>query len=178
MVTVLQLFAATEEAQGIQALGIDPLAILAQAVTFLVLFWIIKKFALNKIVRTLEDRRKTIDNGVRLGLEMEAEKSRLDDRVADALKKARGEADTIIAQAHHEAGVIMKDAEAAAERKTEALIADAHAKIHEDIKRARTELEKEVLSLIAEATEVVIGEKLDVNKNNELLTKALAEAKR
>ena len=62
---------AAEEPAGIAALGIDPLAILAQAGTFLVLFWVVKKFALNKISATLEERRKTIDQGVRLGQKRE-----------------------------------------------------------------------------------------------------------
>ena len=50
-----------------------PLAILAQAATFLVLFFVIKKFALDGIVSTLEKRRKTIDDGVRLGREISAQ---------------------------------------------------------------------------------------------------------
>lgn len=173
-----QLFAATEEAQGIDALGIDPFAILAQTVTFLVLFWIIKRFALSKIVNTLEQRRKTIDDGIRLGYEMETEKKRLDERVAQTLKEARVESDRVIAQAHQEAGNVLKEAEAAATRKTEALIADAHAKIDDDIKRAKEDLEKEVLGLIGDATEIVISEKLDAKKDNELLRKAIAEVHR
>ena len=67
ILSLLTSFGAAEETKGIGALGIDALAILAQAATFLILFLIIKKFALEKIVATLEKRRKTIDDGVRLG---------------------------------------------------------------------------------------------------------------
>lgn len=170
------IFAAAGETQGISALGLDPLAILAQTVTFLLVFWLLKKFALNKIVATLETRRKTIDKGVLLGREMEAEKAKLDEQVEARLKEARIAADKILASAGIESNEIMKAAEEKATKKTEAMIAEAHAKIDEDLKRARTELEKEMLSLVAEATEAIINEKLDTPKDNNLIVKALKEA--
>lgn len=168
---------AAEEAEGIAALGIDPLAILAQAVTFIVLFWIVKKFALDGIVNTLEERRKTIDKGVSLGIEMEAEKSKLDQAVEAKLKEARVEADKILADASKEAGVIVKNAEIKAGEKVEGMVADAHARIADDIRMAKQDLEKEVVYLVAEATEVIINEKLDVKKDESLIKRALAGIK-
>lgn len=175
--TLLTTFASTEEPQGIAALGLDPVAILAQAVTFLVLFFIIKKFALNKIVATLEERRKTIDKGVELGYEMEREKAKLDEQVAEALHKTRQEADKIIAAAHEEAGQMIREAEVAAARKTDQLISDAHNKIAQDIANAKKDVEKEVRVLVAEATAKVIGEKLDAKKDAALMEKALQETR-
>jgi F-type H+-transporting ATPase subunit b len=165
------------ETSGIGALGIDPLAILAQAVTFLILFFVLKKFALKGIVETLEKRRKLIDKGVKLGVEMEAEKAKLDDKVEVVLKKARQEADDIIAQAHEESGAIVKEAETKAVEKVDSMIVDAHNKIDSDIKQARKDLEKETLRLIATATETIIKEKLDINKDAKLIDQALKEAK-
>jgi len=163
-----------EEASGIGALGIDFLAILAQAATFLILFFVIKKFALDGIVKTLEKRRKTIDDGVRLGQEMEAEKARLDEKVDAALRRARADADTIIAGGQKEAGEIIKAAEEAATRKADAILADAHGKIEEDIDAARRGLEQEMRQLVAEATEVIIEEKLDAKKDEGLIKRAFA----
>lgn len=175
----LQFVATTggEESAGIAALGLDPLAILAQALTFLVLFLILKKFALDGIVSTLEKRRKTIDDGVRLGLEMEAEKTKLDEQVDKVLQKARGEADKIIAQAHEESGSIIKDAEEKAVAKVDGMIADARNKIEGEVNQARKNLEQETLRLVANATEIIIQEKLTASKDAKLVEKALEEAK-
>jgi F-type H+-transporting ATPase subunit b len=172
------LFASAEEPQGIAALGLDPLAILAQAITFLAAFWVIKKFALGKIVATLEQRRKTIDNGVLLGQKMEAEKAKLSQHVAEVLKDARKEADKIIASANHEGADAIKAAQEKAAQKVDSMVADAHAKIAEDLKQARKDLEKEMLALVADATEVIIDEKLDAKKDNSLIARALEGAKR
>lgn len=174
---VLTIFGSSEQPQGIAALGIDPLAILAQSITFLLLFWIIKKFALDKIVKTLENRRQTIDDGVRLGREMEAEKEKLSKKIELELKKARSEADKIIAQSHEDAGGILREAEEATARKVDAMLADAHAKIEEDIQSARIGLEKDIRKLVADATEVIIEQKLDANKDMNLIERALARVR-
>ncbi len=177
LINLLTILGNTEEPQGIAALGIDPLAILAQAATFLVLFFVIKKFALDKIVATLETRRKTIDDGVRLGREMEAEKERLDEKVAEVLQKARAEADKVIVGGHEEAAEIMKQAEASASQKVDAMLSDARAKIDEDIENARVGLEQEMRILIAEATEAILEEKLDAKKDASLLSRALTRVR-
>lgn len=165
---------AAEEATGIAALGLDPLAILAQAGTFLLLFWVVKRFALNKIVATLEERRKTIDDGVRLGQKMEAEHAKLEETIEEQLRKARNQADKILHDANREAGEVIKAAEAQATEKVDQMIADAHVRIEDDMARARQELEKDILSLVAEATEVIIEEKLDEKKDNNLIQRAFA----
>ncbi len=172
---IITIFASTEEVSGIGALGIDPLAILAQAATFLLLFFIIKKFALTKIVATLESRRKTIEDGIRLGREMEAEKEQLDEKVKATLKEARIESDKIIADSHEEAGSVIKEAEDSANRKTDMMLADAHVKIEEDTDKARVGLEKEMRGLVAEATEAIIKTKLDSKADADLLGKTMKE---
>ena len=159
-------------------MGLDVFAIAAQAITFLVLFFIIKKFALEKIVKTLEDRRKTIDKGVKLGYEMEAEKAKLDERVAEVLKDARNESDKIIAGSQAEARQMLKDAEGRAAKKTTELVAEAHAKIAMDVEKARKQLEADTLALVAGATEAIIGEKLDAKKDAGLISRWLSGVKK
>lgn len=176
---LLQQFAAAEEKAegGLAVLGINPLAFLLQLITFLILFLLLRRFAFDKIIAMLEERRRTIDRGVDLGIEMETQKKHLDKKVDEILHKARAEADKIIAGGHHEAGLIIKQAEEAAARKTDAMLADAHAKIGEDIERARRGLEKEMANLVAEATEVIISEKLDARKDSNLIQRALGKVK-
>lgn len=183
VLNIVQIFGesgghAAAEPAGIAALGLDPLAILAQAGTFLILFWVVKKFALNGIVSTLEERRKTIDKGVRLGQKMEAEQSKLEEKIDEELRRARADADKILAGANREAGEVVRAAEASAAEKVEQMIKDAHAKIDEDMKAARKGLEKDIRALIAEATEVIIDEKLDQQKDDALIKRALAGARK
>ena len=175
--TILASAEAAAEPEGIAALGIDPWAILAQAVTFLLLFFLIKKFALGKIVKTLEDRRKTIDKGVLLGLEMEKEKTELDNKVEEILAQARREGDKIIAGGQKEAGELLKQAEDDAKRKADALMADAHNRITEDIEKAKVELKHDMINLVSHATAAVIREKVDAKKDASLIERVLEEVR-
>jgi F-type H+-transporting ATPase subunit b len=153
-------------------------SLLLQLLTFVILFLILKQFAFKKITQVLEERRQAIDDGIRLGRDMEAEKAALDEQVGKALQAARADADRIIAEAHEEAGEILKSAEDTASRKTEAMLADAEAHIDQAVRQAEGRLRQEMLDLVSEATEVIIGEKLDAQKDARLIERALGGVRR
>ena len=180
MIHLLTTFAETaghgETAGGIGQLGLDPLAIGAQALTFLVLFFVIKKFALTKIVTTLENRRKTIDRGLHLTAEMDKLKAELDDRVGAALREARAEADTILAEAKSESGEIIKAAEDTANRKADVIMEEAAGKIAREIESARDGLKSELASMVVEVSEAVLREKITDSKDRQLVEKYVSEA--
>lgn len=175
---ITTLLAATEaEPEGIAALGIDPLAILAQGATFLLLFFIIKKFALGKIVTTLEDRRKTIEGSLDKAEELNKQNAEAEKRVNALLHEARKESEEIINKSHEEAGSIITAAEDKAGEKAEKIIRDGEARIQAEVLRAREELKKETLELVSRATSVVLGEAVDSKKHEQLIKKALSETR-
>lgn len=165
-----------EESQGIAALGIDPFAIGAQALTFLVLFFIIKKYALSAIVSNLETRRKDINRGLRLTAEMDKQKAELDERVDAALKEARKDADAIIAEANTESGRIIRQAEESASRKADDMLMAAEGKIEREIAEARKGLRIEMAALVSEATEAILRTKLTVESDRKLVEDYVNEA--
>ncbi|RTK94744.1 hypothetical protein EKI60_02465 [Candidatus Saccharibacteria bacterium] len=178
MVNPLLLVASeAAEKEGIAVLGIDPKAILLQAGTFLLLFFIVKKFALRGIVDTLEKRRKTIDKGVKLGIEMQAAKEKFDEELEAMQQKARKQADEILTGAAAEAAQIIRDGEASAAKKVDAMLKDAGVRIEREMETARRELRGEMLTLISEATEVIIDEKVDAKKDASLIERALAKVR-
>jgi F-type H+-transporting ATPase subunit b len=166
------------EPQGIAALGLDPWGFLAQAVTFLILLLAIKKFALGKIVAILEERRQTIDKGVRLGIEMQKEKVALDEKVDQVLHSARLEADKLIAQGQDEARSIIHEAEEVASRKAEALLEESQNQLAEDVKRAKRELKTEMVELVSEATGLLLKQKVDAKQDAKLIERLLGEVER
>lgn len=175
---VTVLFAAeAAEKEGIAVLGIDPKAIVLQAGTFLLLFLLLKKFALRGIVDTLEKRRKTIDKGVALGIEMQSAKEKFDEELKGMQHKARIEADKILTGAQAEASQIIKDGEANAAKKVDQMLKDANARIEREMQTARKELRGEMLALVSEATEVIIDEKVDAKKDATLIERALARVR-
>lgn len=162
-----------EEAEGIASLGIDPLAIVFQAGTFLVLFLVVRKFALAKIVDNLEERRVTIEEGLQ-NAELAEQQLRESEATAEAkLKEARAEADQVVAKSHEEAGSIVTEAQVKATAQADEIVASAKAQAASDKQAMATELKQELLGMVADATERVVEEKVDLKKDTSLISKAL-----
>lgn len=168
-------FAAEETAEesGFAALGFDLTAFLIQLVTFLLVFYILKRFAFGRVVEMLERRRKTIEEGVALTTKMQEEKAKLDKEVSKQRAEARKEADRILADGHSQAAEIIKAAEESAQEKADNIMSDARQKIEDETARARRNLEKEIVGLVINATEAVTREKLDADKDRKLISDAL-----
>lgn len=168
--------AAEESSEGIAALGLDPFALLAQAITFLVLFWVIKKYALTGIVKNLEKRHNDINRGLHLTAQMDKAKAELETEVEKTLAKARKEADVIIAEARAESGKVIQAAEESANRRAEEIMRAAEGKIEREIAEARNGLKAEMAGLITEASEAILQQKLDAGADRKLIEKYLQEA--
>ena len=173
--TVINLMATTEEAGGIGALGLDWKAIIIQGFTFLVFLLIVKKFALSKIVKVLEDRRKTIEGSLDKAEELTKQNTEAEKRVNALLHDARKEAETIIGKSHEEAGSIIMEAQGVASKRAEKIIADGLVQIDQQVVKAQEQLKKDTLELVAQATSALLGEKVDVKKHEILIAKALAD---
>lgn len=168
------LFATTEEStSGIGALGVSPSAFLIQLITFLLVFLLLKKFAFKPIIRMLEERRKVIDDGVKMGQKLEKERAKLDSEVVQVMRDARVEADKIIGNGQKEAREIIREAEKAGQRKVDTMMTDAEARINEETEQAKRKLEKEIVGLVSEATEAIVEEKVDPVKDAKLIDKAM-----
>ncbi len=171
MTIVFSQFA--ESSSGIGALGIDSKAFVIQLVTFVLAFWVLKRYAFGPIVKAMDQRRKTIESGVKLGEEMQKEKIKLEQQVEDSLHQARQQADEIITSAQESARQAIREAEDKARDKAAVILKEADDRIVQDSARARQALEAELAGLVGEATEAIIQEKLDAKKDAGLIERFL-----
>ncbi len=167
---------AVESSEGIGALGLSLPAIIASFITFAVLFFVLKKYAISGIVANLEKREKDINRGLHLTAEMDKKAVELEATVEKTMKAARKDADAIIAEAQAETGKMIADAEAAATRKADDILRAAEGKIERDIADARAGLKAEMAELITEATEAILNTKLDASSDRKLVEDYLKEA--
>lgn len=174
MLILFTQFGADTSASGIGALGISGSSLVIQLITFVLAYLVLRKFAFKPILKVLQDRRDTIEKGVKLGEQMQKERAELDRKVAAELHKARAEADGILAEAHETAKSTVRSAEETARDKAAGIVKDAEANAEQAVKRARKALESELVGLISDATEAIIDEKVDAKKDAALIDKALA----
>jgi F-type H+-transporting ATPase subunit b len=166
-----------DSSSGLGALGVDGQAFLIQLITFVLAYFVLRRFAFGPILKILKERRETIESGVRLGEEMKSERAKLEAEIEEVLHKARQDADKIIASAQDAGRQAIREAEDKAREKAAGILKQADARITQDTARARKQLEKELVGLVADATEAIIKEKLDDKKDTELIERLLKEQK-
>lgn len=166
-----------DSSSGIGALGINGSAFLIQLLTFIVVFLILRQWAFKPIIKLLNERRSTIEKGVQLGEQMQRDKIALEAKVAEALHKARSDADKIISEAQDAGRQAIQEAEEAARSKAEGLITQAGERIKQDTAIMRQRLEKDLAGMVSEATEAVLREKVDAKKDAVIIERALKESR-
>jgi F-type H+-transporting ATPase subunit b len=166
---------ADSSSSGLGALGVDGSAFVIQLITFVLAFLVLRRYAFKPILTALQQRRETIESGVKLGEEMQKERAKLDTQIEQALHEARQKADAIIAAAQDSGRQAIREAEDKARDKAAGILDAAEARITQDTARARQQLEKELVGLISDVTEAVIDEKVDARKDAALIDRALKE---
>lgn len=175
--TTMLAAADAESGGGIGAIGIDPKALLFQAINFAIMFWILKKVAYKPIIKILEERRATIEESFKTAKEIEKSKEHMVQTQNKLINQAQTHAESLIAQAKTEAHDLIKTAENKAEARSGQLINDARSRIAEEVEAAKSSLKKETTDLVIAATAAIIEEKLDANKDSALIAKALEKVR-
>ena len=159
----------------LSALGIDWKLLITQALAFVILLWILKKFVYPPLIKSIDDRRAQIEAGLKEAKQSQEALEKAEIKVDELLEKARKEADDIVGRSQQEAQGLVADAEAKAKQRAAQIVADAEAQLTADVNRARAELKTETIKLVALATERIIGEKLDERKDAQLIKQALEQ---
>ena len=127
-------------------LGIDWKLLIAQAVNFVVLLWVLRRYAYTPILKALETRTKKIEQGLK-----DAASSQ------ERLQKVVEEEKQVMAAAREEAHDILVRAEASAKERDGRMLQETKAKIDRMVTDADTHLAEEKARLVREAKAEISG---------------------
>ncbi|OHA65840.1 MAG: ATP synthase F0 subunit B [Candidatus Wildermuthbacteria bacterium RIFCSPHIGHO2_02_FULL_49_9] len=134
-------------------LGIDPKLLLAQAVNFLLVLWLLNRFVFKKILKFLDERKQGIEKGVELTHKAQMEMERIGEARKRELENARKKAEEITAVARTEASVKEREVLAGARENAQDLLEKAQIEAErakEDaVDKAKEEIQRRAL-LVAE----------------------------
>jgi F-type H+-transporting ATPase subunit b len=158
-----------------ESLGILWGNLLWQMAAFLLLVFLLSRFAYRPIVKMLDERA----NRIRESME-QAEQIRLDNqnaakRAQEILAQAQAETREILAQANQMSQRTIAAAQEEAREQREKILHDARAQIEADTQRAKEELRREVGRLAIQAASRVVGRSLDTPDHYRLVDEALAD---
>lgn len=90
--------------------GVKPILLLAQAVNFFILLFILKKVLYKPLLGMLETRRKKIEESLKNAEEIEKRLTEISNRETEAIQRSAREGEKIIRQAGEQATQIINDA--------------------------------------------------------------------
>ena len=143
-------------------------------VAFLVVFFILKKFAWPAIVNGLADREKSIAESLATAEKVKLEMLQLKSDNEALLLKAREERASMIKDAKDVADKMVADAKEKARTEYDRIVADAQSAIHQQKMAAITDLKNQVGNLVIEVSEKVLRRELGNKEAQEKYIKDLA----
>ena len=145
------------------------------AVAFIVVLFVLNKFAFPKLREAVEAREKQIqgdlESAERAKAEAQQAKASYEKQIADA----RGEANRIIEEARQQAEDVRKELIAKAERDAAQIAERAEEQLAAERNRTVTELQSTLGDLAIELAEKVVGRTLDASTHRELVDAYIKE---
>ncbi len=157
----------------VKQFGVSPILLAAQIVNFLILLFLLKKFAYKPLLEMLQKRRDIISQSLKDAAQIEQRLKSIEEEKAKSLKKAADEAKLIINEATKAANELMEESRV----RTEQEILKLQAKNKEMMERQKEQLQKEIRAQLADLVvlglEKVVGKTLTTRAQKELVETAI-----
>lgn len=148
------------------------------AVTFLILVFLLGRFAWKPILKMVKERESSIEDALKAAERAREEMKSLQADNEAILKEAREERERILKEAREMKNKLIAEAKEAAVQENEKVLASARASIEAEKAAAVAALKKEAASLSIQVAEQVLGRELsDANKQSDMISSMIDEVK-
>jgi len=155
--------------QILETLKIEIPQLITHIIGFIILLWVLKRYAWKPLLALLDERRERISNSFAeierkqqeadaLNAEYQSKLKDIDTEARRRLTEAIGEGEKIAAKIKEDARNEAKD-----------MFARSRAEIEQDMAKARVQLKNDVVVMTITAAERIIHERLDTAKQRELI---------
>jgi F-type H+-transporting ATPase subunit b len=165
-----------EEALAVEALGIQWGNLIFQLIAFLILIWLLQRFAFGPAIRALDARAARVRGSMETAERIEREMAETQRRNQEILDEARREAQGITTSARQAGEEMLARAREEATAQRERELERARQQIRAETEQAKQELRREVADLAITAASRIVRQELDPAKHLQLIQQTLAEA--
>jgi len=159
-------------------LQLDWQQVLSQALSFVVLLWLLRRFAWRPLLTLLDERRRHIETELARVAQSRDELARLQLDYTSRLAKIDDEARVKIQQAILEGKRIALEVQEQARAQASTILAKSKETIELELAKAKVTLRDQVAEMTIEATERVLHRKLDAKADRQLVDEVLDEVER
>ena len=158
-----------------EILKLDLSQIASQAISFVLLIWVLRRFAWRPVLGLLDARREKIEQGFRRIAEGKAQVEQLEQDVARRLATIDDEARVKIQQAILEGKRIAIEVQEEARAQAHAVLTKAQETIEMEIAKAKVTLRNEVADMTVDAVEQLLKQRCDEAADRKLIASIIDE---
>jgi F-type H+-transporting ATPase subunit b len=147
----------------------------SQAMAFAIFIWFTVRFVWPPLMRAIENRQKTIADGLAAGERGRHELELASKHSGDVVREAKQRASDIIAQAEKRAAEIVDEAKSAAKDEGGRILTGAKAEVEQEVFRAREALRQQVAELAVAGASKILRREVDAKVHADLLASIKAE---
>ncbi|OUS26663.1 F0F1 ATP synthase subunit B [Thalassotalea sp. 42_200_T64] len=151
------------------------LTLVGELIAFVVFVIFCMKFVWPPIIAAIEDRQKTIADGLAASERAAKDLELAQDKAKAQLKEAKAQAAEIVDAAKKRETQMIEEAAGKAQAEREKIIASGQAEIESERNRAREELRSQVAVLAVAGAEKILERSIDAAAHSEILDKLVAE---
>lgn len=159
----------------LESFGIQPILLAAQVVNFLVLLWVLQRFAYKPILKVLETRKQTIADSLKNAEEIEKRLQKTEEDREKRLQKAADEAREILDDATKTAAQIMEEAQEKGRQQMEEIVEKGRQTLQAEQEKLHQEIRQEVATIVVTALEKVTGKVLTPADQKKLVNQSLKD---
>ncbi|MDQ1284421.1 MAG: F-type H+-transporting ATPase subunit b [Patescibacteria group bacterium] len=157
----------------IKTFHIETNLLIAQVVNFTIVLLVLYKFAYGPILKTLNDRTKKIEKGLKDSEDAGKKLAEITEKEKEVLAKAKKEAQGIIKKSEEEAKKNAENLVMEAKIQTQKIAVEAKKQIEQEKDKMMAEIKSEVAELVVAAAGKILGEKIDSGKDKELIERSM-----
>ena len=143
-------------------------------VAFLITLFVLKRYAFGPIQKILDERREHIRRSIEEADNARDEARRLLEEHRALIGQARSDAEGIIAEARKTRDSMEQRMREETEAERQRRLEETRREIAAETQRALEQIRSEVADLTLEATSIVVGKKLDADRDRELINDAIS----
>lgn len=155
--------------------GVEWKLIFAQIVNFVLVVYLLNRFAFNPILKTMNERNKRIADGLQYTEEMEQKLKEAEKFYSDQLKKAESDSKNIIDAARQQAKNYTEHQMQEAIAKAEDILKKAQESIILEHNQMLDDVRKEVANLVVKTSSKVLGKNLSDDEKKRFNAAAVEE---
>lgn len=159
----------------LKLLGIKGPELLTQIIGFIIAVWILKAFAWKPMMAMLEQRRTKIKSDLDSAEQTNLDAAKILADYQSKLKDIDAEARAKIQEAISDGNKVATEIREQARVEAKDIISKAREELARDVAKAKIELRNDMVNMAISATEKIIAEKLDDEKNRALINGFLDE---